>query len=118
LVDFGAKKTNHFYVDGHEILAEASNFTLYTGGGSIQPDLSALWKKTNISSDNISILFSVSAGDKIPTGIGSAHIAGLFSGSFRYRASSTLTWNTLQAGAILSAGKVSPFVSTGLVKYF
>ena len=116
--DFGVKKTNHVYLEGHEFLANASNFTLYTGGAAIQPDMSALFKKTNIPADNISVLFSFSVGDKIPTDTGTAHIAGLFSGSFRYRASSTLTWNTLQAGAILSAGKASPFISMGLVKYF
>ena len=117
LFDFGKTKTNHLYVGTNELLASGSGFNIYTGMVGIQPDLSTLLKKTNLTVDNISVEFDGSIGSGVLT-TGAAHISWFAGGNFKYRLSSTVTWNAVQAGAGGFGGQKFEYVTTGFQKYF
>lgn len=116
--DFGAKKTNLVYLEGHEFLASASGFNLYSAGAAFQPDLSKAFSKTNVNGSNLSLKLGASIGNKIPTDGSNSHIAGLFNATFAYRASSTVSWVPFEYDAIVAPGKVSHGISMSLTKYF
>lgn len=117
-LDFGAKKTNLLYIEGHEFLASASGFNLYSAGAAFQPDLSKAFSKTNVNGSNLSLKLGASIGNKIPTDGSNSHVAGLFSATFAYRASSTLSWVPFEYDVIVAPGKVTHGISMSLTKYF
>jgi hypothetical protein len=116
-LDFGAKKTNLVFLDGHEFVAPTVGLSVYAGGISIQPDLTPLLKKTNISASNITIDFNVAAGNGIPT-TGSSHVSFLGGGRVKYKATSALTWNTAQFEYVRFGPNSGWSISSGLAYVF
>lgn len=117
-LDFGAKKTNLLYIEGHEFLASASGFNLYSAGAAFQPDLSKAFSKTNVNGSNLSLKIGASIGNKIPTNGSNSHIAELFNATVAYRASSSVSWVPFEYDAVVAPGKVSHGISMSLTKYF
>jgi len=115
--DWGSTKANHFYLEGHEQLATTAGFTIYAGGVAVEPDLTKVLKNINYSSDNIKVKAYASLGNGIPTS-GSSHISALVGGVVSYRASSSLTWNALQANWIRFGAQNGASISTGLAFIF
>jgi len=112
-LDFGATKANHVYIEGHEIIATTAGFNIYAGGIGVEPDLSALFKKTNIGTSNLGVEIYAAIGNGIPTN-GSSHVSEIAGGQFKYKATSALTWNALQ-GAVIRIGSQNGYsISTGL----
>jgi hypothetical protein len=117
-LDFGSKKTNLVYIEGHEFLASASGFNLYSAGAAFQPDLSKAFSKTIVNGSNLSLKLGASIGNKIPTNGSNSHVAGLFNATFAYRASSTVSWVPFEYDAIVAPGRVTHGISMSLTKYF
>jgi len=117
IADWGSTKANHFYLEGHELLATTAGFTIYAGGGAVEPDLSKALKHLNYTSDNIKLKVYAALGNGVPTS-GNSHISALAGGVLSYRASSALTWNALQANWIRFGPKNGASISTGLLYIF
>ena len=113
IADWGSTKENHFYLEGHELLATTAGFTIYAGGVAVEPDLSKYLKHINYTSDNIKLKGYAALGNGVPTS-GSSHISALAGGVVSYRASSALTWNALQANWIRFGSTNGAAISTGL----
>lgn len=111
--DFGASKTNHVYVEGKELLAPTPGFNAYLGGIRIEPDLSSLFKKTNVSAGAFSLYLSGSAGNGIPSS-GGSHITFLLGGGVKYNLTSSLSWQTLHADYGRFGTQQFAVISTGL----
>lgn len=111
--DFGAKKTNHLYLQGEELLAPTPGFNAYMGGIAIQPDFSSLFSKTNVPASNFSVFFNASIGNGIPS-TGPSAITWLAGGGVKYQVTSSLTWNTLRADYGRFGSNGFPMLSTGL----
>ena len=116
-IDLGKTKSNHVFVEGRELVASTAGLNVYTGGVAIQPDLTNLLKKTNVSTANLSISFNVGAGAGIPAS-GGSHISFITGGGVRYKATSALTWTALQAQYVRYGSKNSAAISTGLAFAF
>jgi hypothetical protein len=93
LLDWGAQKANSLSVEGHELLAPGANFNSYLGGIRITPDISALLKKTNISTDQFGVFAQAAAGSATMTaGNKFTFLAG---GGAMYRLTTNLAWSTV-----------------------
>jgi len=116
-IDFGKTKSNHLFVEGRELVASTAGLNVYTGGVAIQPDLTKLLKKTNVSTANLSVSLNAGAGAGVPSS-GGSHISFLMGGGLRYKATSALTWNALQAQYVRYGSTNSAAISTGLAFAF
>ena len=117
LIDLGAAKGNHVFVEGKELLAPTPGLNLYMGGVAVQPDLTRVLSKTNVAPGAFNATFEAAIGDGLPA-TGGSHIAFLTGGGVKYQVTSSLTWNSLNAfygrfGSTSYAG-----VSTGLAYFF
>jgi hypothetical protein len=116
-IDFGKTKSNHVFVEGHELIAPTPGLSIYSGGLGIQPDLTKLLAKTNISSSNLSISFNEGMGVGVPAS-GGSHFAFIAGGGIKYKATTALTWNALQAQYVRYGSTNSVAISTGLAFAF
>jgi len=114
LVDFGATKSNRLYLVGHELLAPTPGFSVYAGGLTFEPDLSAALKKTNLPVGNFGMTFSAAVGNGLPSGSGGSHISVLAGGGVKYNLTSALTWKTLEAEYGQYGSNRFAVISTGL----
>ncbi len=115
-LDFGATKANHVYLEGHELLAPGPGLSFYLGGIGVQPDLTALLKKTNVPGA-FTVEINAALGDGLPT-TGGSHVTFIAGGKVSYQLTSALQWQSLQAhyGRFGTTGFAS--LSTGLAYYF
>lgn len=111
--DFGKTKSNHLYVEGHELLAPTPGFSIYAGGLKYEPDLTALLKKTNVPAGNFGVSLSAALGNGVPSS-GGSHIAFLAGGGVKYQLTSSLSWQTLEAGYGQFGSNRFAVISTGL----
>ena len=112
-LDFGAKKTNHLYVEGHELLAPAPGFNIYAGGLKVEPDLTALMNKTNVGAGNFGVYVSGAVGNGMPSS-GGSHVSFLAGGGVKYKITNSLTWQSLQAQYGRFGSNSFAIISTGL----
>lgn len=91
LIDWGAQKGNSLSIEGHEIAA--SPFNAYFGGVKVVPDLSSLFKKTNLPADSFQLFVQMAGG--VATFTANNQIAFLFGGGGSYRITPNLTWSTV-----------------------
>lgn len=112
-LDFGAAKASHLYVEGHELIAPTPGFNIYAGGVKIEPDLSALLKKTNLPASNFGVSFDVALGNGLPSS-GGSHISFLAGGGVKYNLTQSLTWQSLQAQYGQYGSNRFAAISTGL----
>jgi hypothetical protein len=94
--DFGATKTNHVYVQGIELEMPAPGVNLYMGGAAIKPDLSSVFKKTNLPAGTLAAFFDGNVGVGTPS-TGGSQIAWLAGGGVLYKINGALTWTPLTA---------------------
>jgi hypothetical protein len=113
-VDFGKTKSNHLYMVGHELLAPTPGFSVYAGGLTVEPDLSALLKKTNLPVGNFGVTLSAALGNGVPSGSGGSHISVLAGGGVKYALTSALSWQTLEAEYGQFGSNRFAVISTGL----
>ena len=112
--DFGKAKNHHLYLEGRELVAgPTAGFNVYAGGLKLEPDLTSLLKKTNVSASNFGVYFTGGVGNGIPT-TGSSHISFLAGGGVKYRATLALTWNALQVQYLRFGANNGEVISTGL----
>lgn len=116
-LDFGKDKTNHLYLEGHELLAPTPGFSIYAGGITFQPDLTKLLNKTNVQANSLNAYFTGAAGNGVPT-TGGSHISFLAGGGVKYNLTQALTWNTLQAQYGRFGSNGFGVISTGLSFFF
>jgi hypothetical protein len=116
-VYLNADKTSYVSIQGRELSASASGFSFYGAGLAYTPYLSFL-DKTTVGSDKLGLTVSAAIGNKIYTSGTNSHIAGLFNITTKYRISSTVSFNTLQFGALVAPGGTSYYISSGMTKYF
>ena len=117
LMDFGATKTNHLYIQAHQLLAPTPALNLYTGGFELQPDLGKLFSKTNVPANTLQLFFNGSAG--VGTiGSGSNQVSFLAGGGIRYNFNSSVTWNSLQATYMRFGSQNAVAISSGLTYIF
>jgi hypothetical protein len=107
-------KTSYVSIQGRELSASASGFSFYGAGLAYTPYLSFL-DKTTVGSDKLGLTVS---GNKIYTSGTNSHVAGLLNVTTKYRVSSTVSFNTLQFGALVAPGGTSYYISSGMTKYF
>jgi len=112
-LDFGKTKTNHIYLEGHELIAPTPGFNIYAGGLKFEPDLSSLFKKTNVQAGSFSAFFNGSAGNGVPSA-GGSHISFLLGGGVKYNVTSNLSWQSLQAQYGRFGSNQFVVISTGL----
>jgi hypothetical protein len=112
-VDFGKTKSNHLYVEGHELLAPTPGLNIYAGGLKYEPDLSALLKKTNLPMGNFGVTFSAALGNGVPAS-GGSHISFLAGGGVKYQLTKALTWQTLETEYGQYGSNRFAVISTGL----
>jgi hypothetical protein len=112
-VDFGKTKSNHLYVEGHELLAPTPGFSIYAGGLKYEPDLSALLKKTNLPVGNFGVTLSAALGNGVPSS-GGSHVSFLAGGGVKYRLTQALTWQTLESEYGQYGSNRFGVISTGL----
>lgn len=117
LMDLGTQKTTHIFAQAHELLAPSEGLSIYAAGATVQPDLSKLLAKTNLSPSN----FQFSATGAVGNGLSSTgpnRIAWLTGASATYRLANNLQWQSLS----FTYGKVGAQsfmgVSTGLSFFF
>jgi hypothetical protein len=110
-------KTSYVSIQGRELSASASGFSFYGAGLAYTPYLSFL-DKTTVGSDKLGLTVSAAIGNKIYTSGTNSHIAGLLNVTTKYRISSTVSFNTLQFGALVAPGGTSYYISSGMTKYF
>ena len=113
LMDFGATKSEHLFVEGKELIGAQSGINAYTGGVKFQPDLAKLLAKTNVSPNTFGIYVSGSGGVGM-LNAGGSHIAFMLGGGIEYRSSSTLSWNPLQIQYVRIGNQNAAVISTGL----
>lgn len=94
--DFGATKTNHVYVQGIELEMPTPGVNLYMGGAAIKPDLSSVFKKTNLPAGTLAAFFDGNVGVGTPS-TGGSQIAWLAGGGVLYKINGALTWTPLTA---------------------
>lgn len=94
LYDFGATKSNHVYIQGLELEMPTPAVNLYMGGVVIQPDLSALLKKTNLPAGSFGVYFDGNVGNGVPA-TGNSAISWLAGGGVLYKLNGALTWQPL-----------------------
>lgn len=116
-LDWGKSKSNHIYIVGHELVAPTPAFDIYAGGITVEPDLSSLFKKTNITSGTFGVEFSAALGNGVPT-TGGSHISALVGGTFKYRATSELTWNAIEGEWVRYGSYNGAAISTGFAYIF
>ena len=116
-LDFGSTKANHVYVEGHELIATTAGFNIYAGGIGVEPNLAALLKKTNVTTSNLSVELYGALGNGVHTS-GGSHVSGLAGGLFKYKATSSLTWNALQVSWVRFGSNNGYSISTGLCFIF
>ena len=112
-MDFGKTKSQHLFIEGKELIASSAGFNVYAGGVTIQPDLTKLLAKTNVTPANLSVAFNFDGGAGIPTA-GNSHIAFLAGGQVQYKATSSLSWNALQVQWLRYGSVNAPVISSGL----
>jgi hypothetical protein len=110
-------KTSYVSIQGRELSASASGFSFYGAGLAYTPYLGFM-DKTTIGSDKLGLTVSAAIGNKIYTSGTNSHVAGLFNVTTKYRVSSTVSFNTLQFGALVAPGGTSYYISSGMTKYF
>ena len=113
LIDFGAKKTEHLFLEGKELIGAQAGINAYTGGVKFQPDLAKVLAKTNVSPANFGMYFSASGGAGTLS-TGGAHGAVMLGGGIEYRSSSALSWNPLQMQYVRIGSQNAAVISTGL----
>ena len=116
LIDWGAQKGNSLAVEGHEDLAPSFNFNSYLGGVRVTPDISALLKKTNISTDQFGVFAQAAAGNSTMTA--GNKFTFLFGGGAMYRLTTNLAWSTVDARWGRIGPKTFYEASSGLVYFF
>lgn len=117
LLDFGATKSNRLFLEGVELLAPTAGFSIYGGGVKLQPDISALLKKTNLPSGNFMAFLDASAGNTIYA-TGPSHAGVIVGGGLQYIPNDTMTWDTLRFDEILSGSNHYPSLSMGISLFF
>jgi hypothetical protein len=113
LIDFGKTKANHVYVEGHELVASTAGFNIYAGGLAYEPNLSGFLNKTNVTSSNLGATFYAALGNGVPS-TGGSHVSAIVGGQLKYKATSSLTWNALQASWLRFGPQNGYSISTGL----
>jgi hypothetical protein len=113
LMDFGATKSEHLFLEGKELIGAQSGINTYTGGVKFQPDLSKVLAKTNVSPSTFGMYVSGSAGVGM-LNTGGSHIAFMLGGGIEYRSNSTLSWNPLQIQYVRIGNQNAVVISTGL----
>lgn len=116
-LDFGASKSNHLYLEGHELIAPGPGFNLYAGGIKFEPDLTSMLAKTNVPAHNFGLSFSAAVGNGIPS-TGGSHISFLAGGGVKYNLTNSLSWQTLQAQYGQFGSNRFAVLSTGLAFIF
>ena len=116
VIDWGAAKGSSLSVEGTELMAPSANFNAYFGQVKIVPDISALLKKTNISTDQFSVYAQGGVG--VATLTPGNKIAFRLCGGANYRMTPNLSWQTV-SGCYGRVGSTSyETVSSGLVYLF
>lgn len=117
-LDFGAKKTNHIMMVGHEVIAPAGGFNTYMGGLEIQPDLSTLLAKTNVPASSFGIFIEGAAGNTQYSNKSGSNISLLAGGGVRYNLTSSLTWSTMHVNYLRLGSINAVEISSGLQYFF
>jgi hypothetical protein len=93
--DLGATKSTHVFILNNDLLAPGV-FSVYTGGLGVQPNLSGLLSKTNVTPGSLQLGFDATGGVGIPVG-GQSVPTWLAGGVFSWQITPNLQWNTIQA---------------------
>jgi hypothetical protein len=116
-LDFGRSKSNHLYLEGHQLLAPGPGFSVYAGGVKFEPDLTPFLQKTNVPASNFGVTFSAAVGNGIPS-MGGSHVSFLAGGGVKYNLTQSLSWQTLQAQYGQFGSNRFAVISTGLAFVF
>jgi hypothetical protein len=117
LLDYGATKSNRIFAQGVELTAPNCGLSVFGGGVIWQPDLSAVLKKTNVSTGNFIVFLDGSAGNGISS-TGSNRVTAILGGGAKYILSDNLTWNTMRFEEVFFGSNRYQAVSTGISAYF
>lgn len=112
-LDFGKTKSNRIYLEGHELIAPTPGLNIYAGGIKFEPDLSNVFKKTNVQAGSFSAFFTGAVGNGVPS-TGGSHISFLAGGGVKYNVTSSLSWQSLQAQYGRFGSNQFVVISTGL----
>jgi len=115
-VDWGTAKANHFSVVGYEFLAPTPGISFYGGGGRVDPDLSKLLNKTNVTSGQLGVFAEGAVGIAVTqkaTGVGY-----MLGGGIKYQITSSLGWNSLSVNYLRLGNVNAVSMSTGLSYIF
>lgn len=116
LLTWGVAKGNSLAVEGHELIgAPTVGWNGYYGGIKLQPDISGLMSKTNITSDLFNVFAQGAAGVVgLPTGNAISFIVG---GGANYRFTPNLAWSTVDFRWVRVGATNGYEASTGLIYY-
>ena len=115
--DWGAAKGSSLSVEGHELIgAPTVGWNAYLGGVKVQPDISKLMARSNVSSD----LFGVYAQGAVgAAGLqGGSRVSFLAGVGAQYRMTPNLAWNTVNFRYLRVGSENGYEISSGLAYYF
>lgn len=114
--DFGANQANHLYLGSYQLIAPTPSVNAYFGVIGYQPDLTKLFKSTNLPSGTFGLFVDAGAGiANLPSQNTTGWLAG---GGFLYRVNSTVQWNVVEAYYTRIGNQSVPVVSTSIGAYF
>lgn len=116
IMDWGAAKANHLSTVGYEFLEPTPGVSFYGGGVRVDPNLSAILSKTNISPSQFGVFAESAVGVAVlpkTTGVGV-----MLGGGIKYQITSSLGWNSLSVNYLRLGSTNGLSMSTGLSYIF
>lgn len=116
--DFGKTKSNHLFIEGHQLIATGAGFNSYLGGFRLAPDISKLLAKSNVPATNFGIYFNAAVGNTLFSNSDKSNFTELAGGGIQYNLTKSLTWSSLHANWLRVGGINGIELSTGLQYVF
>lgn len=102
----------HLYLGGYQLLAPTPNVQVYGGFFAYEPDLTKLFKSTNVPDGTFSVFFAGAGGVAVFPGTTGLSYAG--GGGIKYRATSNLSWNLAEVYFARIGSQNVPVISSNL----
>ena len=116
-LDYGASKSSRVFAQGVALISPSCGVSIYGAGLVWQPDISKLFKSTNIPVGNVLFSFEGSAGNAIPS-VGPDKVSAIAGAKVQYIINDSLTWNTIRCGVMFYGSQRDPYCSSGLATYW
>jgi hypothetical protein len=115
-LDWGAAKSNHLSIVGYQFMAPTPGISFYGAGARVDPDLSKVLSKTNVSSSQFGIFVEGAVGAAVlakTTGVGV-----MLGGGIKYQITNSVGWNSLSVNYLRLGSSNAISMSTGLSYIF